>query len=69
MNNSFAQDDWVRWGSLSGQTRGSNLKGHELRFVHHFGKRTHVVARLYLVESVAGIEDGNRFRVDLNHER
>jgi hypothetical protein len=30
VNNSMAQDDWVRWGSAT-QTRASNMKGHELR--------------------------------------
>ncbi len=68
VNNSYSQDDWVRWGSLSGQTRGSNIKGHEFRFVYNLGERTNLVARLYVVEAVNGMEDGKRFRLDLNRK-
>jgi hypothetical protein len=66
VNNSFSQDDWVRWGTPT-QTRGSNMKGHELRFGYCVAPRSNVVARLYLVDAITTIEDGNRFRVDLNH--
>lgn len=65
VNSSFAQDDWVRWGS-STQTRGSDLEGHELRFGWAFDARLNLLARLYLVESITTPEDGNRFRLDLN---
>ena len=65
VNSSFAQDDWVRWGSAT-ETRASNLKGHELRFAYAFEKNINLVARLYLVEAITTAEDGNRFRVDLN---
>lgn len=68
VNNSYAQDDWVRWGSLNGQTRGSNMKGHEFRFAYNLGRRTNLVARLYIVEAIKGPEDGNRFRLDLNRK-
>lgn len=66
MNASFAQDDWVRWGSAT-QTRGSNLKGHELRFGYGLAKDLNLLARLYLVESITTVEDGKRFRIDLNY--
>ncbi|MEW5993507.1 MAG: putative porin [Candidatus Zixiibacteriota bacterium] len=66
VNSSFAQDDWVRWGSAT-QTRGSNVKGHELRLGYALAKNLDLLARLYLVESVTTVEDGNRFRIDLNH--
>jgi hypothetical protein len=67
VHSSYAQDDWVRWGNAT-QTRGSNMEGHELRFVYNVDRRTNVVARLYLVEAVTGVEDGNRFRIDLNRK-
>jgi len=65
VNNSFAQDDWVRWGSAT-QTRGSNMKGHEFRGAYAFAKNINLVGRLYLVEAISNQEDGNRFRLDLN---
>ena len=67
VNNSYSQDDWVRWGNAT-QTRGSNLAGHELRFVYNVDKRTNLVARLFIVEAVTGLEDGKRFRLDLNRK-
>lgn len=65
VNNSYAQDDWVRWGSAD-QTRASNMKGHELRGGWAFSPRLHALARLYLAEAVVGVEDGKRFRLDVN---
>ncbi|MCP3978391.1 MAG: hypothetical protein GY716_03530 [bacterium] len=65
VNASYAQDDWVRWGSAV-ETRGSDMRGHELRFVYALGAKSNVVARLYLVEAITTAEDGNRFRVDYN---
>jgi hypothetical protein len=65
--NSYAQDDWVRWGSVT-QTRASNMKGHELAFIYLLGKNQNIVTRLYLVEAITTVEDGNRFRVDWNYE-
>ncbi len=63
---SYAQDDWVRWGN-GPQTRGSNFRGHELRFARSLARNLNVVLRLYLVESITTIEDGKRFRVDFNY--
>ena len=65
VNNSYAQDDWVRWGSDT-QTRGSNMEGHELRFGWAFDPRLNVLSRLYLVEAITNVEDGKRLRVDVN---
>lgn len=62
---SYAQDDWVRWGSAT-QTRASDLKGHELRFVKALAARQNLVFRLYLAEAITTGEDGNRFRIDWN---
>ncbi|NIM02394.1 MAG: hypothetical protein GTN89_16710, partial [Acidobacteria bacterium] len=47
---SYAQDDWVRWGS-GPQTRGSGFRGHEFRFAYAWGSGLDVVARLYVAES------------------
>jgi len=40
----------------------------ELRFVYNVDKRTNLVARLYIVEAVNGVEDGKRFRLDFNRK-
>ncbi len=66
VNNSFAQDDWVRWGSAA-QTTGSNMKGHEFELGYAFSSDTNLRARLFIVESITNREDGNRFRLDFNH--
>ena len=72
VNNSLAQDDWVRWGSAT-QTRASNFEGSEFRAAVGLGNKMNVVARLYIVDGIRlrsvtslGEEDGNRFRVDFN---
>ncbi len=62
---SYAQDDWVRWGSAT-ETRGSDFAGHEFRAARSFKKKMNLVARLYLVDSITTDEDGNRFRLDFN---
>lgn len=65
VNNSFAQDDWLRWGSAT-QTRASDFKGHELRVGYGLLPKVNVLARLYLVEALTSREDGKRVRIDLN---
>ncbi len=67
VNSSFAQDDWVRWGSAT-QTRASDLEGHELRAAYGLGGGMNLVARLYIVEAITSVEDGNRFRLDFNYK-
>ena len=67
VNSSFAQDDWVRWGSAT-QTRASDFRGHELRAAYGLGGGMNLVARLYLVEAITTVEDGNRFRLDFNYK-
>ncbi|MDA2933039.1 putative porin [Acidobacteria bacterium AH-259-D05] len=67
VNASYAQDDWVRWGSAI-QTDSSDLKGHEIRFAYSLSKNLNLVARLYLVEAITSVQDGKRFRLDLNHK-
>ncbi len=67
VNSSYAQDDWVRWGSAT-ESRGSNMRGHELRLARAFAKNMNLVARLYIVEAITNKEDGNRLRVDFNYK-
>ena len=67
VNSSYSQDDWMRWGSAT-ETRSSNFKGHEFRIAYVLRKGMNLVARLYLVEAITTIEDGNRFRLDLNYK-
>ena len=67
VNASYAEDDWVRWGSAT-ETRGSDLEGSELRFAYALQKNVNLVARLYLVESITTREDGSRFRLDFNYK-
>ena len=62
---SYAEDDWERWGTAN-QARSSNFKGHELRYARAVSAKADVVARLFLIESITTVEDGNRLRVDLD---
>lgn len=65
VSSSYAQDDWVRWGSAT-QTRATDMKGSEFRVAYGLNQQQNLVARLYLVESIKTVEDGNRLRVDWN---
>jgi hypothetical protein len=65
VNASYAQDDWVRWGSAT-QTDSSDLEGVELRAAVGLGQNQSLMARLYLVEAISSPQDGNRLRVDYN---
>jgi hypothetical protein len=65
VNASYAQDDWVRFGSAT-QTDASDFEGHEFRVAYAVSKNINLMARLYLVEAITTQQDGNRFRVDLN---
>ena len=62
---SYAQDDWVRWGSAT-QTDSSDLEGFELRAAYGLGGGQNIVARLFLVEAITSGQDGSRFRIDYN---
>ncbi len=62
---SYAQDDWFRFGSAT-QTDSSDFKGHELRAAYAIASNMNVVARLYIVDAITSIQDGNRFRLDFN---
>lgn len=65
VNSSYAQDDWVRWGSAT-ETRGTDMKGHELRLGYAITDQLKAIFRIYLVDSITTIEDGNRARLDFN---
>ena len=65
VNASYAQDDWVRWGSAT-QTDSSDLRGHELRCAYRVSARAKLVARFYQVEALTSVQDGSRVRLDLN---
>jgi hypothetical protein len=65
VNASYAQDDWVRWGSAN-QTDSSDLRGHEFRTAFAISGRTNLVARLYIVDAITSTQDGKRFRIDFN---
>jgi len=65
VNASYAQDDWVRFGN-GPQTDSSDFEGHELRAGYAVSKNINLLARLYLVEAITTVQDGNRFRLDMN---
>lgn len=65
VNASYAQDDWMRWGSAT-ETRASDFKGHEIRFGIGLGHGMNILARFYTVDSLTSVEKGKRFRLDFN---
>ncbi len=65
VNASYAQDDWVRFGSGT-QTDSSDFEGHEVRLGYALSKNINLMARLFLVDAITTIQDAKRFRVDLN---
>jgi len=65
VNASYAQDDWHRFGSAT-QTDASDFEGHEFRAGYALTKSINILARLYLVEAITTVQNGSRFRVDLN---
>jgi hypothetical protein len=65
VNGSYAQDDWFRFGK-GPQTDASDFQGHEVRLGYAFSKNLNLVARLFLVNAITTVQDGNRFRIDLN---
>jgi len=65
VNASYAQDDWVRFGA-NGQWDGTDIKGHEFRAAYAITKTINIVARAFFVKAITSVQDGNRFRVDVN---
>jgi len=73
LHSSYTEDDWVRWGTVNGQTRATNMRGSEFRVAVGLAEQADVVARLYLVDAPALLmpgdstkETGNRARIDFN---
>jgi len=73
VNNSYTQDDWVRWGTAT-QVRASNIKGSEFRGAYALEKNMDLVLRVFFVDAIdftepgdISKEDGNRARLDLNY--
>lgn len=67
VNGSYAQDDWVRWGSAT-QTASSDMKGHEFRLTYRAAKKLDIMARLYAVDAITSRQDDMRFRIDFNYQ-
>jgi len=65
VNASYAQDDWIRFGS-GAQTAASDFEGHEIRVGYALSQNLNLLARLFLVDAITTRQDGNRFRLDLN---
>jgi hypothetical protein len=72
LHNSYAQDDWVRWGN-SDQSTSSNFKGPEFRAGLGLGHNANLIARLFIVRAInqdlptdIRKQTAKRFRVDLN---
>jgi len=65
VNASYAQDDWQRFGNAT-QSDGTDIQGHEFRAAYAITKNINVLARLFLVEAITSIQNGKRFRIDLN---
>ena len=72
IHNSYAQDDWVRWGT-SDQTAASEMKGSEFRAGIGLGHNINVISRLFIVRGInrelptdVRNQTGKRFRIDLN---
>ena len=65
VNASYAQDDWARWGS-GPQSDVSDFQGHELRAAYALTKNLNLMARAFFVEAITSVQDGKRFRIDLN---
>lgn len=66
VNASYAQDDWVRWGSAT-ETDASDFKGIELRFARALSKNSNVMLRYYDAEALTSVQDGKRLRLDYNY--
>lgn len=64
-NASYAQDDWARFGN-GPQSDVTDIKGHEFRVAYALTKDLNLMARLFLIDAITTIQDGKRFRLDLN---
>ena len=67
VNASYAEDDWVRFGSQT-QTAASDFKGHEVRAGYAPMRNMLLLARFYKGEAITSVQDGERFRFDFNYK-
>lgn len=65
VNASYSTDDWSRFGNAV-QAANSDIKGHEVRLAYALSKNINVMARIFLVDAITTVQDGKRFRFDLN---
>lgn len=65
VNASYSQDDWARFGG-NGQSDITDITGHELRGTYVITKSLNLAARLFLVDAITTVQNGKRFRLDLN---
>jgi hypothetical protein len=65
VNASYSTDDWSRFGNAV-QAANSDIKGHEVRLAYAISKNINVMARVFLVDAITTVQDGKRFRLDLN---
>ena len=65
VNAAYSEDDWARFGSAT-QSDLTDIKGHEFRAAYAISKNINIMARLFLVEAITTVQDGKRFRLDLN---
>lgn len=71
-NSSYIEDDWARWGN-STQSRLTNMKGSEFRFLYTIASNQNIYARLFFVDAInllepgdTFLENGKRFRIEYN---
>lgn len=66
VNASYAQDDWMRWGSAD-ETDASDFSGDEARLAYALSKSANLILRFYDVEANSSVQDGKRLRLDYNY--
>ena len=65
VNASYSQDDWARFGS-GPQSQVTDIKGSEVRGGYAFTPSLNLQFRAFWVDAITSVQDGKRFRVDLN---
>jgi hypothetical protein len=65
VNASYSQDDWARFGS-GPQSQVTDIKGSEFRGGYAFSPNLNLQFRAFWVDAITSVQDGKRFRVDLN---
>jgi hypothetical protein len=65
VNASYAQDDWARFGA-GPQSQVTDFKGSEIRGGYAFTPNLNVQFRAFWVDAITSVQDGKRFRIDLN---